>query len=144
VGLTPWGSFEGWSALVRSAVVWCKMPDPGKTREGLRRRSRPEESALPAFLAGLTRLDPKGIGFTAASVIRDCELHQHDPGVVALRDAMAELFQRVNPKTGLPIPNSLGNKFNHLCGRNLGGMVLEKVESCNHAVGNRCKVVKAG
>src|SRR5207249_851796 len=30
--LPAWGSFEGWSALVRSAVVWVGLPDPGQTR----------------------------------------------------------------------------------------------------------------
>lgn len=27
-GLKPWGSFEGWSALVRDAVYWCTKVDP--------------------------------------------------------------------------------------------------------------------
>src|SRR5262249_36486681 len=26
MGLPAWGSFEGWSALPRSAVVWCGLP----------------------------------------------------------------------------------------------------------------------
>jgi hypothetical protein len=30
--LPAWGSFEGWSGLVRSAVVWIGLPDPGRTR----------------------------------------------------------------------------------------------------------------
>jgi hypothetical protein len=30
--LTPWGSFEGWSDLVRSALVWANLPDPGDSR----------------------------------------------------------------------------------------------------------------
>src|SRR5262249_21875370 len=31
-GLPAWGSFEGWSGVVRSAVVWVGLPDPGETR----------------------------------------------------------------------------------------------------------------
>ena len=27
-GLKPWGSFEGWSALIRDAVFWCTKVDP--------------------------------------------------------------------------------------------------------------------
>jgi len=27
-GLKPWGSFEGWSALIRDAVFWCTRIDP--------------------------------------------------------------------------------------------------------------------
>src|SRR5262249_29720320 len=30
--LTAWGSFDGWSRLVRSAVVWAGLPDPAQTR----------------------------------------------------------------------------------------------------------------
>ncbi|MEZ6073962.1 MAG: hypothetical protein R3C10_27700 [Pirellulales bacterium] len=29
-GLKTWGSFEGWSQLVRQALVWAGQPDPGK------------------------------------------------------------------------------------------------------------------
>jgi putative DNA primase/helicase len=31
--LPPWGSFEGWSKLVRGALVWAGEADPGETRE---------------------------------------------------------------------------------------------------------------
>lgn len=34
--LTPWGSFEAWSLLVRSALVWAGQPDPCLTREVVR------------------------------------------------------------------------------------------------------------
>lgn len=30
-GLPAWGSFEGWSAIVREAVVWCGLPDPAES-----------------------------------------------------------------------------------------------------------------
>ena len=33
--LTPYGSFEGWSAVVRQAVVWVGLPDPCLTRAQL-------------------------------------------------------------------------------------------------------------
>jgi hypothetical protein len=33
--LRPWGSFEGWSRLVRSAIVWAGLPDD-RLREDLR------------------------------------------------------------------------------------------------------------
>jgi hypothetical protein len=29
--LAPWGSYEGWSALVRGAIVWLGYPDPAET-----------------------------------------------------------------------------------------------------------------
>jgi hypothetical protein len=33
--LTPFGSYEGWSGLVRQAIVWADQPDPCLTRAGL-------------------------------------------------------------------------------------------------------------
>jgi hypothetical protein len=33
--LAPWGSFEEWSRIVRGALVWCALPDPGSTRHEL-------------------------------------------------------------------------------------------------------------
>jgi hypothetical protein len=50
--LPAWGSFEGWSALVRSAVVWVGMPDPGQTRVVLQ-----ETADTPAqYMAVVSRL----------------------------------------------------------------------------------------
>jgi hypothetical protein len=33
--IEPYGSFEAWSDLIRSALVWCGAPDPCLGREGL-------------------------------------------------------------------------------------------------------------
>lgn len=33
--LPAWGSYEGWSALVRGAIVWLGYPDPAATTEGI-------------------------------------------------------------------------------------------------------------
>src|SRR5262249_37745142 len=35
MGLRPWGSFDGWSRLIRDALVWAGEPDPGQTRTEL-------------------------------------------------------------------------------------------------------------
>jgi hypothetical protein len=34
-GLPSWGSFEGWSKLIRNVVRWVGLPDPGDTRAQL-------------------------------------------------------------------------------------------------------------
>src|SRR5690606_27466551 len=34
--LPPLGSYEGWSDIVRSAVVWCGLPDPISTQGALK------------------------------------------------------------------------------------------------------------
>ena len=35
-GLAPWGSFSGWSDLIRGAIVWAGHADPAETRQELR------------------------------------------------------------------------------------------------------------
>lgn len=50
-GLTPWGSFEGWSNTVRSAVMWLGEADPADTRTELAEVADTETSALKRLLA---------------------------------------------------------------------------------------------
>lgn len=74
-GLTPWGSYEGWSAVVREAIVFAGMPDPCKTREDIVAAST-EVEALHALVHGLREFikdDPstsaKGGWFKASHVV---------------------------------------------------------------------------
>jgi hypothetical protein len=46
MGITPWGSFDGWSRLIRHAVTWIDMIDPGTTRETLQEDSDTESALL--------------------------------------------------------------------------------------------------
>jgi putative DNA primase/helicase len=50
VDLQAMGSFERWSDLVRSALVWAGEPDPVSTQEGLRESADGETEDLRAFL----------------------------------------------------------------------------------------------
>ena len=70
LGLPAWGSFEGWSSLVRNAVVWCGMPDPGETRIELQETSDTEAIAMQLLLTGWQQMDPAGRGSTV------CARHQ--------------------------------------------------------------------
>ncbi|HEX4611307.1 MAG TPA: hypothetical protein VH092_24150, partial [Urbifossiella sp.] len=67
--LTPWGSFEGWSEVVREAVVFAGLPDPGETREALQSTADRDACAMADILAGLERLDETGRGQTTADII---------------------------------------------------------------------------
>jgi hypothetical protein len=69
LGLAPWGSFTGWSALIRGAVVWCGLPDPAAGRLELQERSDATAEAMGALLAGWLRLDPHRRGLTAGEVV---------------------------------------------------------------------------
>jgi hypothetical protein len=131
--LGPWGSFEGWSDLVRGAVVWCGLPDPGATREELRRVANPEREAVSALLAGIRGLDPEGQGLTAVQIIDRSRFSSTNPAVRALWDALLVLCApRGRPE---PSPVSLGNRLHNLRGRVVGGLCLEKAGT-SHKTGS--------
>ncbi len=51
-GLAPWGSFSGWSDLIRGAIVWCGLADPAETRQELRAEADFTAGALRGLIAG--------------------------------------------------------------------------------------------
>jgi hypothetical protein len=122
--LKPWGSFEDWSGLVRSAVVWCGIPDPGESRKELRKQSDQEAGALQALLAGVEALDPTAEGLMVSEIIDKMNQpdHKDRPEVKALRDAIVMIC----PSRGkdFPSPQSIGMKLKHLQGRVVGGKYL--------------------
>jgi hypothetical protein len=67
--LTPWGSFEGWSELVRGAVVWVGMPDPAEARIQLQEQSDTTAESMAALLECWERMDSGRSGLTTAEVI---------------------------------------------------------------------------
>src|SRR5262249_51533648 len=68
--LPAWGSFEGWSGLVRSAVVWIEMPDPGDTRLLLQEHADLGAESMSVILASWEKLDPARRGLTTAEVVQ--------------------------------------------------------------------------
>src|SRR5262249_48029648 len=76
-GLTPLGSFEAWSGLVRAAVCWAVDLDPCATREGLR-DADPEAAARAALVTGWAELPGGRTGLTAAQAL---ELLKAEEGV---------------------------------------------------------------
>ena len=119
--LTPWGSFEGWSDLVRSAVVWVGLADPGASRRELASVADREAIALRQLLDSWAELDPLGHGVTVAEVIR--ELAENPIRHEAVRSA---LFELAPPRDGKTLnPRSVGNKLAHLRRRVAGGRCLD-------------------
>lgn len=55
-GIRPWGSFEGWSRLVRECVVWAGFSDPYEAAEGLQESADTTTKALADFLVGWEEL----------------------------------------------------------------------------------------
>jgi hypothetical protein len=129
--LQPWGSFEGWSGLVRSAVVWSGLMDPCLTRVELRGASSPEWTALAALLAGIRHLDPHGRGVTVSEILSRCGWDT-SAEVVALKEALGTLCPV--RRGDLPDPHSVGMKLHHLRRRVIAGLRLERVGEANHSV----------
>jgi hypothetical protein len=128
--LKPWGSFDGWSALLRQGVVWVGLPDPGETREELARSSDREASGLRALLEGWPEIDGDGAGLTASKLIDLLEKNSESFDLV--RGAITELCPSQFGK--FPGARSVGNKLRHLCGRVIRGKALAKRDHHGTAV----------
>ena len=70
--LPPWLGFEDWSDLVRSAVVWAGLADPGATREGLRETAAKDDSLMATVLECLQVIYPAGDTFLRTSSTNAC------------------------------------------------------------------------
>ncbi|MGD9853942.1 MAG: hypothetical protein AB7U20_03235 [Planctomycetaceae bacterium] len=123
-GLKPWGSFEGWSSLIRNAVVWLGLSDPGETRRELAEASDRDAAALRALFAGWSEIDPAEEGLTAAELVKRLETspnHYDD-----VRSALNDLCDiRGKGLTG----RAVGNQLRRFRGRVIGDLRLEAVES---------------
>lgn len=97
MGLTPWGSFDAWSALIRNAVVWAGLEDPGDTRSTLAATSDNEAGALAALLAGWEELcSQPGIGVDIAKGVRGCRTSEAVKAVENWRRS-SEIFGAAMP-----------------------------------------------
>ena len=110
--LKPWGSFEGWSDVVRNPVVWAGLSDPGETREELGDAADNEAAALRALIAGWTELDPRRKGLTASRALELMDRHPLDYEIA--RTVIKERFASKDGKW--PSPQSLGMRLHHLRG----------------------------
>jgi hypothetical protein len=120
-GLAPWGSFEGWSGVVREAVVFAGLPDPGETREALQTAADRDAVAMTALLVALEQMDPSGRGVTTAEII-DRLKAPPDPAP----DWYADLRAAVEDQCGKLDGRALGGRFRHFQRRNFGGRMLDK------------------
>jgi len=120
-GLPAWGSFEGWSSLVREAVVWCDLPDPAQTRQELADIADSEAGALRDLLESWTEIDPCGEGRTTAEILD--RLHGDYSAYPNVRSAIVELC----PPTKGPLPTArqLGNRLGHCRRRIIGNKALD-------------------
>ncbi len=127
-GLKPMGSFEGWSGLIRGAVVWLGLVDPCEGRDGLEQAADPEVDALGDLLRLLAERDAGGQGFVLGELL--AKLYAAEPPLddnsVGLRTAIeAMVGPSGNAAVRTPDARRLAKKLRHYKGRVKGGLRLE-------------------
>jgi hypothetical protein len=124
MNLPAWGSFEGWSNLIRNAVVWCGLPDPGLTREELAKKSDEDANTAQLIINHWRSVDHDGVGVTAAEVLR--RLETESPTYDPLREALCDLCRTGGDR--LPSPKSLGMRLQKYRGRVVNGMIFDSYD----------------
>ncbi len=125
VQVKSWGSFEGWSSLIRQIIIWCDEPDPGDTREGLTENSDVEAIALASLMSGWIfvqeRLNcPDGI--TVKQCLDEIDLRKSlDPELKGLDEAIHALCPNA---TDRQLPQQLARKLGHLKDRVVQGKAI--------------------
>ncbi len=142
-GLPGWGSYESWSDLVRSAIVWLELPDPAETREDLESAGDAEIGLHGDLIAGLDKLfaDLGGTA-TAREIVALLARAENLDGYAPLRAALAELFPRL--KSGeLPSAAKLAFKLRSLRGRVVAGASIDRGAKSHRGVSWTVKRRKA-
>jgi hypothetical protein len=118
-GLPPWGSFEGWSDVVREAVVFAGLPDPGETRMALQTAADRDAAAMGDILCGMADLDRGRRGLTAADVVKRLKEHDgSDEVLVSMRSAVEELCGKLDGR-------ALAMRFRSFKRRNFDGRFID-------------------
>lgn len=132
--LKPWGSYEAWSGIIRNAIVWIDLPDPGETRLMVQEQADTTATTMRALLAALEMIDPKRVGLTAAEIVRlagdaeDAGDARHSSEVrEMLRDSIAELFDK-------PDARKLSYRLRSIKRRILDGRYLDEASETRTGV----------
>jgi hypothetical protein len=126
--LTPFGSFEGWSGLVREALVWLGMPDPCATRVKLVESSDTTADTLTQLIEGFEAIDPFNNGLVISELLNRLYPtdHQFAPRGEAEVRMRAALETLVNCPAGKPPTNrQVGNRLKSFRRRVSDGRMLD-------------------
>lgn len=119
-GLTPWGGYEHWSALVRGCIVWCGLADPGETRQRVHEEADADARFLAGLLDALEVADSIGAGLTTAQI---CSIA--DGGGSPAGKAMKAVFADMAGQGGKLSSRAVGNRLAQLRRRWCDGRCLD-------------------
>lgn len=123
--LPAWGSFEGWSRIVRNALVWAGLADPWAGRKELRERADTEIEAMKTILQHWPLIDPVNRGITTHQVCYFVnQLQAQSSHTTEELELMEAYLSLVHGKPEIQ-PRLLGAKFRKYQQRNLGGYSLQ-------------------
>ena len=130
--LTPYGSFEGWSSIVREAVVWVGLPDPCRTRTRLAESSDTSTDALIQLIAAWQQYDASANGVVIAELINTLyptarDDTPRDDASQAMRAALENLVGCPPGKT--PTPRQVGNRMRRSRRRVVGAHYFDTDEA---------------
>lgn len=126
--LEPWGSYEGWSGLVRKAIVFAGGVDPIAANRELKAYSDPVPKHMDVLLRSWEKIDGQEHGMTSKELIRRAngdsfaEAKSH---FVDFKGALDELLTKVEPK-------KLGELCKKYKGRNFNGRMIVPAGSAGH------------
>jgi len=124
--VTPFGSFEGWSHLVRQAIVWVGQPDPCLTRAKLAESSDTTTDSLCQMIAAWGPFDTLGQGIVISEVLSRLYAKDYPPGDDTNNTMRAALENLVGcPPGRAPGPRQVGAKFKLFRRRVIGGVYID-------------------
>ncbi|MBY0310734.1 MAG: bifunctional DNA primase/polymerase [Phycisphaerales bacterium] len=128
VGLQPYGSFEGWSDIVRSAVVYAGMVDPCAGRKQLAEQSDSSHEALVTLIELWGKIDPKNAGVVVGKLLAD--LYASDTSLLSKDDtvlvrAAIESLPGVHGGGKVPTARQVGNALRRYRKRVINGVYLD-------------------
>ncbi len=117
--LSGWGSYEGWSNVVRAPIVWLGYPDPAETRTGLEEAASTTEATVGALVANWPETDDGFLTLTSREV--EQRLEAKDESEAPWRAAVLELC---SSSRGGPNARSIGRAFGRYRDRNFASRRL--------------------
>ena len=123
-----WGSFEGWSKVVKACIEWLGLPFQAAPTSGALVTSEVEE--LGVLIAAWEWADPKGEGITASGMIRIVDEEQRNTDAThRTLDAAAVGFIDTIGAGVLPNAKSLGCRLRKWRGKICSGRSIREAGS---------------